>query len=182
MFLQMFILRNFLKLCRAGNQRPPVPVKPPDYSFDVCPICLGGFGVFHDFTNISLVEKGFDVPVFSSEKSRREFIPNCRTNIGLRYMNISSLIRSVTTEILRRRKNIYRKLSAFIRETLEQINLENTTFILTSDHGNIEDLSIRNHTLNDVPTIIWGRKKEESCKRIKDLSDITPSILHLLTK
>jgi bisphosphoglycerate-independent phosphoglycerate mutase (AlkP superfamily) len=64
---------------------------------------------------------------------------------------------------------------------LQKIDLETTTFILTSDHGNIEDLSVRNHTLNDVPTIIWGRKKEEIAEKINDLADITPAIISLLT-
>ncbi|MGI8884009.1 MAG: hypothetical protein ACR2IA_07185 [Pyrinomonadaceae bacterium] len=57
--------------------------------------------------------------------------------------------------------------------------MENTTVILTSDHGNIEDLSVRNHTLNDVPTIVWGREKNSVAGRIKDLTDITPAILNL---
>jgi 2,3-bisphosphoglycerate-independent phosphoglycerate mutase len=74
------------------------------------------------------------------------------------------------------------QLAEFIRETLKRIDLENTTFILTSDHVNIEDLSVRNHTLNDVPTIIWGRNKEKIAGRIKDLTDITPAILQLLTE
>jgi bisphosphoglycerate-independent phosphoglycerate mutase (AlkP superfamily) len=73
------------------------------------------------------------------------------------------------------------KLAEFIRETLKRLDLEKTTFILTSDHGNIEDLSVRNHTLNDVPTIVWGRKKDEIASSIKDLTDITPAILHLLS-
>jgi bisphosphoglycerate-independent phosphoglycerate mutase (AlkP superfamily) len=52
---------------------------------------------------------------------------------------------------------------------------------LTSDHGNIEDLSVRNHTLNDIPTIVWGRKSLEIAEKITDLADITPAILWLLT-
>jgi bisphosphoglycerate-independent phosphoglycerate mutase (AlkP superfamily) len=67
-----------------------------------------------------------------------------------------------------------------MRAVLENINLEKTTFILTSDHGNIEDLSVRNHTLNKVPTIIWGRRKDEIANEINDLSDITPAIVKLL--
>jgi bisphosphoglycerate-independent phosphoglycerate mutase (AlkP superfamily) len=72
------------------------------------------------------------------------------------------------------------QLAEFLRETLKRIDLETTTVILTSDHGNLEDLSIRTHTLNDVPTIVWGRNRHEVSKRIKDLTDITPTILRLL--
>jgi bisphosphoglycerate-independent phosphoglycerate mutase (AlkP superfamily) len=65
---------------------------------------------------------------------------------------------------------------------LKLIDLEKTTVILTSDHGNIEDLSVRNHTLNDVPTVVWGAEKEFAAQRIKDLSDITPTITKILTE
>ena len=71
-------------------------------------------------------------------------------------------------------------LAEFIRETLKRLD-PNTTFILTSDHGNIEDLSVRNHTLNDIPTIIWGREKSQTAEKIKDLTDITPAIIGLLS-
>jgi bisphosphoglycerate-independent phosphoglycerate mutase (AlkP superfamily) len=55
--------------------------------------------------------------------------------------------------------------------------LKRTTIILTSDHGNIEDLSIRNHTLNAVPTIIWGADRERVAHRVRNHADITPAIL-----
>ena len=74
------------------------------------------------------------------------------------------------------------ELAEFVRETLRLIDRENTTFILTSDHGNIEDLSVRNHTLNDVPTIIWGRMRDVVARRISDLSDIAPAIFKLLNE
>jgi bisphosphoglycerate-independent phosphoglycerate mutase (AlkP superfamily) len=73
-------------------------------------------------------------------------------------------------------------LAEFIRAAVSRMDHGKTTFILTSDHGNIEDLSVRNHTLNDVPTIVWGREKEKTAARIRDLSDITPAIIELLKK
>jgi bisphosphoglycerate-independent phosphoglycerate mutase (AlkP superfamily) len=54
--------------------------------------------------------------------------------------------------------------------------------ILTSDHGNIEDLSTRSHTLNPVPTIIWGAGSQRVANRISSLADITPAIISLLTR
>jgi bisphosphoglycerate-independent phosphoglycerate mutase (AlkP superfamily) len=54
--------------------------------------------------------------------------------------------------------------------------------ILTSDHGNIEDLSTRSHTLNPVPTIVWGASSQQVANRISSLADITPAILELLTR
>ena len=73
-------------------------------------------------------------------------------------------------------------LARFIRTLLKSLDLSNTTVLLTSDHGNIEDLSVRNHTLNPVPTIIWGRHGHLLAQRIRNLADITPAILAVLTK
>jgi len=72
------------------------------------------------------------------------------------------------------------KLARFIRTILEDLNLNETTVLLTSDHGNIEDLSVRNHTLNPVPTIIWGRNRQIIASRIASLADITPAIVETL--
>jgi bisphosphoglycerate-independent phosphoglycerate mutase (AlkP superfamily) len=54
--------------------------------------------------------------------------------------------------------------------------------LLTSDHGNIEDLSLRNHTLNQVPTLIWGEQRDRIAARVRSLADITPAIVEALTK
>lgn len=52
--------------------------------------------------------------------------------------------------------------------------------IITSDHGNIEDMSHGKHTTNDVPTIIIGNQKETFAKGLRDLTHITPRLLDAL--
>ncbi|PJF20545.1 MAG: hypothetical protein CUN56_15625, partial [Phototrophicales bacterium] len=51
--------------------------------------------------------------------------------------------------------------------------------IITSDHGNIEDLSHRKHTKNHVPTVIIGKHKH-IFDGIHDIADITPGIRQVL--
>jgi len=79
-------------------------------------------------------------------------------------------------------RTVLQNLAAMIRAVLDGIDLRRTSVILTSDHGNIEDLSTRNHTLNQVPTIVWGAEKEVIAKRVKSLADITPAIVETLKK
>lgn len=50
------------------------------------------------------------------------------------------------------------------------------TLIITSDHGNIEDLSTKRHTHNPVPLIAIG-PEAAAFARVKDLTGITPQIL-----
>lgn len=149
--------------------------------FRKLPDLLGRKALFHDFTNKSLSSHGFEVPLFSSSEAAdilAAFSENYRFTLYEHFIT-DKIGHDMDHE---RARNHLPPLAEFIRETLTRIDLSNTTFILTSDHGNIEDLSIRNHTLNDVPTIIWGRNKKVLSKRIGDLSDIRPAIISLLTE
>ncbi|MFN3135237.1 MAG: alkaline phosphatase family protein [Candidatus Kryptonium sp.] len=74
------------------------------------------------------------------------------------------------------------RIERFLDSLLTNTNLDEHLIILTSDHGNIEDLSIKTHTLNKVPTIIWGKGKEKVAMSIKSLLDITPAIIKYLTE
>ncbi len=51
--------------------------------------------------------------------------------------------------------------------------------LITSDHGNLEDLSTRRHTHNRVPALVIGAKplRIQLCANLHSLLDITPSIL-----
>jgi len=51
--------------------------------------------------------------------------------------------------------------------------------IITSDHGNMEDLSHGKHTQNNVPTVVIGEQKELFAD-LTDLTGFTPRILQLL--
>jgi 2,3-bisphosphoglycerate-independent phosphoglycerate mutase len=52
--------------------------------------------------------------------------------------------------------------------------------IITSDHGNMEDVSHRNHTENDVPTVIIGKEKQAFAEGFHDLSDFVPRMGKML--
>jgi hypothetical protein len=148
--------------------------------FRSLPDLLGCQAVFHDFTNDSLIKENFDVPRFSPIEAGAILVDLTKTNRFTLYEYF------ITDKIghaqnFEAAKIYLPPLAAFIREVLRKIDLETTTVILTSDHGNIEDLSVRTHTLNDVPTIIWGRQRDEVSEAIKDLTDITPTILNLLS-
>jgi hypothetical protein len=55
---------------------------------------------------------------------------------------------------------------------------EDGLILVTSDHGNMEDLSTRRHTSADVPALVIGDKaaREEFCRDLNHLTDIAPAI------
>jgi len=71
-------------------------------------------------------------------------------------------------------------LGGLIEETKEERRKsgEELLVLITSDHGNMEDLSTRKHTTADVPALVIGEKaaREEFTRDMKDLTDIAPAI------
>ncbi len=55
------------------------------------------------------------------------------------------------------------------------------TIVITSDHGNLEDVSHRKHTENAVPTVIIGAARHALAEQISALTDLTPAILRLFS-
>jgi phosphopentomutase len=54
--------------------------------------------------------------------------------------------------------------------------------VMTSDHGNLEDLTARTHTRNRVPTMMWGAGREAVADEVHTLADIAPALLRHLRK
>jgi hypothetical protein len=48
--------------------------------------------------------------------------------------------------------------------------------IVTSDHGNLEDLSSRNHTENDIATVLIGNARQQIADSIHSLVDYVPAM------
>jgi bisphosphoglycerate-independent phosphoglycerate mutase (AlkP superfamily) len=140
-----------------------------------------GRAVFHDFTNRTLIERGEDVAPRTPDEAASVLARIAGENRFTLYEYF------ITDKVghaqdVEAAKVVLRNLAAVIRGVLGQVDLNRTSVILTSDHGNIEDLSSRNHTLNQVPTIVWGADKERIADRIKTLADITPAIVQTLTE
>lgn len=139
-----------------------------------------GRAVYHDFTNQLLIERGEDVELRSAEHAAQVLASLVTENRFTLYEYF------ITDKIGHRQdmqlaRTTLQNLAQLIRELLVRIDLNSTSVILTSDHGNIEDLSSRNHTLNPVPTIVWGANRQSVAKKISSLADITPAIVETFT-
>lgn len=60
--------------------------------------------------------------------------------------------------------------------------LKNLTIVLSSDHGNVEDLSVKTHTLNPSLTAVAGEHSEFFHGKLKSIANITPAIVQLFKK
>lgn len=142
---------------------------------------IEGNAVYQDFTNRLLLERGEVVAQRSPDEAATVLASIAsRHRFTLYEYFITDKIGHA--QDMAAAKTALVELASFIRHLLTKLDLKRTTVILTSDHGNIEDLSSRNHTLHQVPTIIWGAHRERAADRIKTLVDITPTIVDLLTE
>lgn len=74
------------------------------------------------------------------------------------------------------------RFDSVLKGLLEIWRDDDGIILLTSDHGNMEDLSTRKHTAANVPLVLFGDKnhRREFQKDIHDLTGIAPAISRLL--
>lgn len=138
-----------------------------------------GRAVSHDFTNRFLIEKGFELDICTPEVAGARLAALAASHHFTLYEHF------ITDRIGHARRRDLAidhllELTRFVRAVLEAADLSLQTVILTSDHGNIEDLSTRSHTLNPVATLAFGPARDHIASRVRSLTDITPAIIESL--
>ena len=132
--------------------------------------------VYQDFSNRALQERGLNLPEFSPEKAANIIYKKSREFDFILYEYFQ-------TDVYGHRKSqdecveLIKKLNRFFKTLVSLLDRNADTLIVTSDHGNLEDCSIRAHTRNPVPLIVWGRESGSIRKKINRIDQVTPAIL-----
>jgi 2,3-bisphosphoglycerate-independent phosphoglycerate mutase len=71
---------------------------------------------------------------------------------------------------------LLRALDAFFAALLDALDPSRDLLVVTSDHGNLEDLSTRTHTRHPVPLAAWGAGAE-ALASAETLADVVPALL-----
>jgi 2,3-bisphosphoglycerate-independent phosphoglycerate mutase len=138
-----------------------------------------GQAVFMDFTNAFLIERGEDVTPRTPEEAG-EVLANVVAEHRFTLYEYFITDKIGHAQDMDAARTYLPSLARYLRAVLARLDLTRTTVLLTSDHGNIEDLSLRNHTLNEVPTLVWGAARYAVARRVRSLADITPAIIEVL--
>ena len=80
--------------------------------------------------------------------------------------------------------DVLETFDAMLGGILESLDPAGTLILLTSDHGNIEDMTTRTHTRHPVPLIVYGADAPAFAARIRqgaDLTVVTPLVLEYIT-
>lgn len=76
---------------------------------------------------------------------------------------------------------VLRSLDALLGALETEMDTSETLLVLTSDHGNLEDLSTRTHTRNEVPFMAYGAGAG-ALREVRSIEHVTPALLALLRK
>jgi len=117
------------------------------------------------------IELGYtDTPVYSLEEA------------GAKWWEIAQPYRFVffehwLTDILGHRRDIpgavanFERIDRFVAGLLAAADWKETLLIISSDHGNGEDCSVRTHTKNPALTLLYGAESTQFADRIHGLDD-----------
>ena len=73
------------------------------------------------------------------------------------------------------------RLNQFVAGVFDDFDYEHMLFVVISDHGNLEDLSTKSHTMNPVPYLAVGKRHEELVHDAKDLTHFACGIERVMS-
>lgn len=140
---------------------------------------LANQAIFHDITRESLRAKGYTGPIIPPEKAAEHLIQLTLTYDFTLFEFFQSDLAGHSNS-LDEAVRCLRTLDAFIGPLADMARDLNLLFILTSDHGNIENMSTQSHTTNPVPLVVFGPEAHKFKAGLTSLIDITPRIVRTL--
>jgi len=132
--------------------------------------------LYHDFTNSEIIEKGFRLPKYNTEIASSIILSQAKQNDLVLYEYF------LTDKAGHSMDNVYavneiNKVESLIYNVAKKIIGTDNSLIVCSDHGKIEDIRIKSHTLNPAFFAVWTKKQIDP---LKSLMDIFPLIVDLV--
>jgi 2,3-bisphosphoglycerate-independent phosphoglycerate mutase len=83
---------------------------------------------------------------------------------------------------------VLERFDGLLAGIIETMDVRSTMLFITSDHGNLEDMTTKTHTRNPVPAILYGRNHDAVAARFRssssagaDLTHVTPLLMEFIT-
>jgi hypothetical protein len=132
--------------------------------------------LYQEYTNASLRGRGEDVPLLDENRAGAVLADASRDwDVGLWEYFRTDLVGHQSD--MEKAVDLVRRIDAILESLLSRLPLSETTLVISSDHGNLEDTVEKGHTMNPVPLMAWGPAAESITEQCKSLTDVTPAIL-----
>lgn len=134
-----------------------------------------GRAVAADVTGVGLVNAGFAVTPVTEHKAA-EALVDLATRHRLTIFEYFLTDKAGHSQSMTMAGTVLATIDIFLKSVTERIDRLPITLIMTSDHGNIEDLSTKTHTRNPVPFAALGPAAQKFAG-VRSLTDVAPAVL-----
>lgn len=132
----------------------------------------------HDITGEVLVKKGYAVKIITPLKAAEHLLQVVRAYDFTLFEIFQTDFAGHSTNI-EEAHEILKTLDQFLDSVEKLCVPAGILLVISSDHGNIEDMSARGHTRNPVPLIAVGPEASTFLANARSLTDITPRIISM---
>ncbi|HWJ03245.1 MAG TPA: metalloenzyme [Verrucomicrobiae bacterium] len=135
-----------------------------------------GRAVYQDITNDFLRTMGLDIPLVSPAQAG-----SALARIALEHD--FTLYEFFQTDVAGHKQDMERgialveMLDKFLQAVLKEFSAKDNLVMITSDHGNLEDVRIKKHTLNPVPLLLIGDYQRLPWQELKGIEEVAGLVL-----
>ena len=142
---------------------------------------LAGRGMSADFTNQGWrTHLGFtDAPLLTPGQAGRSLAAQARAYDFVLFEHWLTDVQGHGQEMDAAVANL-EAFDGFLGGLIAASDLAQTLIVVTSDHGNVEDLGVRQHTMNAVPGLFIGADHAAVAAQTHDLTDVAPALRRAL--
>ncbi|HEX9050751.1 MAG TPA: alkaline phosphatase family protein [Anaeromyxobacter sp.] len=161
---------------RARPAATTVAYAAADGAFRTWADAKAGRALTHDVTGERARARGADVPARTPEEAA-EILHGIARAHDLALFEFFETDEAGHARSMERAGDALSRLDRLLRALLVRLGPDDA-LVVASDHGNVEDLSTRNHTLAPVPVLGFGRAAG-AVGAVRDLTHLAPLLLHL---
>lgn len=140
-----------------------------------------GKALFMDITNELPQKMGYGINTISPEEGAERLIKiSSQYDFTMFEYFLTDLAGHMGEE--KEAKRVIKIVDRFIGALARENNPAEELLLITSDHGNIEDLSTKEHNLNQVPALLIGNRfvRNSLIPQLSDLTDLMPAVFTVL--
>jgi hypothetical protein len=140
---------------------------------------LAGRALTADLTGLAWRERlGLDVPLLTAREAGTRLHDLARAH-DLTLLEYFLTDKAGHSRNVERARHVLTDLDALIAGYLDRFEPVRDLLVVTSDHGNLEDLRVKGHTRNPVPLLALGAGAS-ALTPARDLTDVTPLLAGLI--
>ena len=132
--------------------------------------------LMQDLTRETIQDRYPDIPVIAPQRAAEHLFRIACENDFTLYEFFQTDVAGHSMDYARACA-VLRVYDSFLAAFVRSAEAAGITLVMTSDHGNIESIGTRGHTLNPVPFVACGPKGRKLRDRVSSLVDVTPALL-----